>query len=1452
MRSKERPRTLVNLLYPFYTQIKRCVNAFQTSIWLICACIGWVGQVYGQHFSPMVNTVNYPSNLVEYEGNGTIVQDTNGITYAGFTYGIIEFNGKRTEFLRTAAPILSLQLHKPSNRIYVATGQSFGYITHKPNGEIQYVKLSDKWMNDQYKAEYANVFCSFKNIYFYYLQTLYTYDLITNEVHSLALGKEAQGAVLINDQLYVHTNNRGFTKYLSNRLIFSGDNRLLDSLPIAFSFKYDDKRVIVGSTDGRLFKTDGKNHLPFAPELGVLSLVGGSRLGNQIVLATSDNGLILVDLEGKLTGALNTATGLADNVINAIYVDTRSRLWLAHRQELSWTYLDLPMFKCLETLPGDVEVIHKGSQLYVGTTSGIYYLTRYTKTGLVNEEELLNVLTRSKNTLYRSQELAATEARRQAEQSNQPSTPNPATPQPTSPNPTTTYTPPNPNPSTITNTPTENPNRLRKFFRGIFRGRDNPQPAPNPTEQAPQPDGGTDGTPKTDPSAAGTEQNPTIQTPTTPITPDRAQKRAVQELAEQQRLANAVQAEIQNLYAKITSIKEEGLNRIDFLPVANLPQERFLSITSQGGFVWAAAASGVYQINDNVGQQVANVPARLLHASSVYSDRIYVVHLSEGFGCMRNIPNIGWTYQRLNINNYIYSIAEQADGTLWLGTQNGVLNLGTLTDLERPSVVKVLFPKGKTVINSEVAVYNIGPNVLFLQGGDAFSYNGKAFKAQNGLGPLLNHTKKLMVQNIGDRSFAYNGKYLYLIESTALGFKITDSIKATNLVHRVGNFWVEDSLVWLGSGNELYRYARLKGNPATSLKFPLRAIIRGIIISSDRQLMELQSRLPYRDEYYIEFSFSSPGYDNPHQLRYQYRLNETHQWQDIDQDHVNLYFKHGEYQFQVRAIDAYGNVSLPAEYRFSIAPPIWRRWWFWLIGLMLVSTGVFLAFRLNQKRLLSSNRRLVEAVRTATKEVSSQKEELQLAYDQINLTLEQMMKQKSLIEEKTMSIEDSIRYANRIQRSILPDESVIRRYLPEHFILYRPKDIVSGDFYWIGHHSGFVFLVAVDCTGHGVPGAFMSVIGYNFLNQLILEEMMVDPAQILSEMDRQVRKALKQDEGTSKEGMDMALCVFDLANAKAYFSGAGRPMFFQRGNMFIEHKGKKFPIGGTQHKSKDFVTEVISVMPDDRFFIFTDGVTDQFGGPDGRKYTPERLRKFIRVHQNMRMEELLPRFERELDNWSRGEEQIDDVTFIGIQLTAAMFEAAKTKESPKEIILPIIPTTEGASSTIEEIHAEATETADAPILQSEEPKINDWAIESTFAEATVAPAQNNKADLSEKPNDRSDATADTVLETPAVSLKEVTPDIEANSETSPIEQAHTKDTALENASMPIAVVVNQPPKEPFYPPVTPQEPPVSLVDPKDTQPNVPTQDVNSVQEETNTPTADPNLDFTVFDFGDDL
>ena len=261
-------------------------------------------------------------------------------------------------------------------------------------------------------------------------------------------------------------------------------------------------------------------------------------------------------------------------------------------------------------------------------------------------------------------------------------------------------------------------------------------------------------------------------------------------------------------------------------------------------------------------------------------------------------------------------------------------------------------------------------------------------------------------------------------------------------------------------------------------------------------------------------------------------------------------------------------------------------------------------------------------------------------------------KQKVVIEEKQQEISDSINYAKRIQDAMMTSSVYLEDTLPKSFIFFKPKDVVSGDFYWIHKdQENNIFFTVADCTGHGVPGAFMSMIGTSLLNEIIIEKGIKDTDKILNEMRAQIIKSLSQEEeGAQKDGMDISLCKLNMKNKTVEFSGAHNSLVHVRGKELNSIRGDHQPVGLLLGDKKPFTKHKLKLKKDDMLYIYSDGYQDQFGGEKGKKYMGAKFKNHLQKISSKSEDEQLKSLSEEFSLWIRDYEQIDDVCVMGVKI----------------------------------------------------------------------------------------------------------------------------------------------------------------------------------------------------------
>lgn len=447
---------------------------------------------------------------------------------------------------------------------------------------------------------------------------------------------------------------------------------------------------------------------------------------------------------------------------------------------------------------------------------------------------------------------------------------------------------------------------------------------------------------------------------------------------------------------------------------------------------------------------------------------------------------------------------------------------------------------------------------------------------------------------------------------------------------------------WMGGVEQVYAYNE---NTQTEIDLPFKVFINKVFLNEEDEYLfnthyanNQEYVIPYENNS-IKFDFSSNAYLNSVSNQYSYYLEGEDdgwsKWRDKPEA-VYQRLSEGEYTFHVKARNYYGFESEERTFSFTISPPWYRTWWAYLFYFLLLVLFIYLIILLAIRRVKKQNERLEEIVEERTAEIAEQ-----------NATLEH---QKAEIEEKTNDILDSIKYAERIQTAILPPQDELDRIFEgENFVLFKPKDIVSGDFYWAERFGDEVIFSAVDCTGHGVPGAFVSIVGFNALNRTVNEFDLRKPGAILDKLTDLVVETFSKSESQIKDGMDIALCNLNYTTNKLTYAGANNPLIMVRNGEITEIKGNKQPIGEFENRVP-FTTHEIDVQKGDCFYIFSDGYADQFGGPKGKKFKAKNLKQLILDVNSLSMKEQMIKFQEEFDGWKGDFEQLDDVCLIGVKI----------------------------------------------------------------------------------------------------------------------------------------------------------------------------------------------------------
>jgi serine phosphatase RsbU (regulator of sigma subunit)/ligand-binding sensor domain-containing protein len=442
-----------------------------------------------------------------------------------------------------------------------------------------------------------------------------------------------------------------------------------------------------------------------------------------------------------------------------------------------------------------------------------------------------------------------------------------------------------------------------------------------------------------------------------------------------------------------------------------------------------------------------------------------------------------------------------------------------------------------------------------------------------------------------------------------------------------------DGSVYVGTTEGIVAY-----NPAMEQKIsvPPQAAIVSVVINGVEYPYRESYNLPYRPSYSVRVNYAGISLRDPLNVVFRTRMeNVDEEWSDFtaDRSSVTYSLSSGHYRFNVEALtrDDPDNAAT-VSFSIVIEKPFTRKWWFILSVLAVLATAIYIIIRLRERAHRKQREYLESELQKRTAEVYVQKEEL---------------------AQKNLDITESIKYAKRIQSSVLPDTARLGTVFKEAFVFFQPRDIVSGDFYWFDwiDKDRFV-LVCSDSTGHGVPGAFMSMIGTALLQDIITVKKITRPSQVLHELDRQIYSTLNQNQEVeaSNDGMDIVVCEFNLKTRQLVFSSAMRPVILVIDGEQHYVRGNRSSVGGESVTEKFYDDQEYHLREGDVVYLFTDGYCDQFGGQGAKKMKISRLRTLIDEIAPLPMEQQNKQVKDFFVEWQGDNEQVDDVLFMGLRV----------------------------------------------------------------------------------------------------------------------------------------------------------------------------------------------------------
>ncbi len=654
--------------------------------------------------------------------------------------------------------------------------------------------------------------------------------------------------------------------------------------------------------------------------------------------------------------------------------------------------------------------------------------------------------------------------------------------------------------------------------------------------------------------------------------------------------------------------KVEGLN------------EKCRQLVSTSGGLLAATNRGLFAIKDHK----ANIIEGNRYINAITwepSDNKYLVAANDGYFSV-TYRNGKWIPDIIDpqFYNTVYSIIAENSKTFWMGGDDIAYRVEMN---EEEANVKYFNYSVKNEFRQRYVVDMANDSVILCSETGIYFFDEESdeFIPCDRVTDIKEQQTDLTLPLANFPLFRYGGDWVS--KGTQKDIE-TNELALLKLFDEVVSVTSEKDNLWIISGdNVLFGIDRKRSAEITpSINILIKSISNEKGISFNLSDIKFQ-----RGDDVIVFDIIAPGYLKTNTTQYQYFINkQMSSWSSwsVLTHYEKTITKAGDYTLQVRAKDLWGNIGEPVSVDFTIKAPFTETAFFYILSGIVLLSLIIVVVRFREKQLHHKNRILEEKVRERTAEIEAQKEE----------------------------ITSSIEYASRIQLAMLPMEEIFRNAFTDYFVFFKPRDIVSGDFYWISEDEKSVFFTVGDCTGHGVPGAFMSTLGISTLNEIISNSRSLQANKVLNLLRKKIMESLHQTgkEGEAADGMDIAFCMLNKNRKTLEYAGAYNPLFIFQNGEFKEYKADRMPIGIHYGDAVPFTNYIINVNKGDTIYIFSDGYADQFGGPDGAKYKKANLKRLLTDIYYRPMVEQRNILETELAEWQGSLAQIDDITIIGVRI----------------------------------------------------------------------------------------------------------------------------------------------------------------------------------------------------------
>jgi len=1152
---------------------------------------GQKGSLYLTHFQN-----EYTDNLQIW----SIARDSSNNMFFANRKGILRYNGEDWKLIKTPVMPFTMHSRQGQERIYIGADQDIGYLRRGNRGFYHYQSLMP---NKKLKGEFINIEPVDSMLYFMSTRSLIRIDPENPSRQKTWHASEEEpftGLIHNDEHVFVNLWNKGLHRLQQDTLFPIVSGFWTRNQEILFSLPHPDERMIIGTDDNKLYLFDGMKFYNFRLKnqsyLEESILAGAKNISDRhFALFTLAGGVLVVDkLTREIVYTINYQTGLPDDEVQAIGLDRNQGLWISHAYGISRADLTLPVknFSSYPGLEGNlINALEKDSTLYLATGEGLWYLAKEKK---YREQEIT----------VRVEEEVPVEADPETQEQTKPPREDP--PEQTTPRKAEKQ------PETQATEKKKEPGAFKKFFNKIFG---------NNEEESPRKDESSDEPPE-EPAKPVRETSPEKE-----ATPGPVEAQTETRISYEKKKIYSLQS-VSHRYKKVEGIEGKVEQLLPF---------------SSG--LLASTHDGLYYVND---QKHATAIIRGIYPLDIIPYKEKGLLMGTQSGIMQiNYHKNQWSPKEYlpAIKEPVYSLAYNTrSGSLWAGTENKAYRLsldwsGEITSRQTYSLPSEYSERYRLrMIDNTLHLFLSSGIYRYQAAPDSFAYLPQYRKDSLTLADyqyILSHHNVSWIKNNG---------YWQTIGQTE---NQNDTLsRFLRLFENIQNLSLSpQNHLWVLEDNQLYRVNMKEGIPKDNHFKAYFTSVR----SGDKQYVA-PSRLDIRKENTpLEFHIVAPQYLKQEANRYQYKIEGLMEdWSEWSDDPtIRIFAQKGQYTVKARARNIWGQVNQTRQIHYEVPPPFTETRIFY--GLLTLAVGglLFLMIKLREGKLKRDKRNLEEAVRQRTATIEEQKSEIATQRDEI-------LHQKNTIEKKNEEITGSIEYAWRIQTALLPKNEQFTHHFADHFILFKPRSIVSGDFYWIHQNDGKVFVTAADCTGHGVPGAFMSMLGISYLNEIVgnAHSNHKSAADILNQLRQTIKTSLHQTgkRDLTKDGIDMAFCIIDKNNMTLDFAGAFNPLYIFRKGQFEKYLADRMPVGIYHTEKESFTNHHLDLNPGDTIYLFSDGYIDQLGGPRHKKFKSKNFVSLLQEIYSLPMDKQKEILEQQFKTWKGQNFQVDDVIVLGLKV----------------------------------------------------------------------------------------------------------------------------------------------------------------------------------------------------------